>query len=97
AAAVQILAYELFQACETARDIDPSPRGQAAAWEQIEGLHAQLEKTLIDIGFLDPGQPRFLMRRLRRLCARAGLEKEEVAILRGILGAVDKKRSNNSR
>jgi tRNA/rRNA methyltransferase len=33
--------------------------------------------------------PRRLMPRLRRLFARAGLEKEEVSILRGILARVD--------
>ena len=33
--------------------------------------------------------PRRLLPRLRRLFARAGLEKEEVSILRGILARID--------
>lgn len=44
---------------------------------------------MIQSGFLDPQQPKKLMRRMRRLFARARLEKEEVNILRGILSAVD--------
>ena len=39
--------------------------------------------------FLDPRMPKRLLPRLRRLFARAALEKEEVNILRGILARVD--------
>jgi len=39
--------------------------------------------------FLDPARPRLLLPRLRRLFGRAGLEREEVNILRGILARVD--------
>jgi tRNA/rRNA methyltransferase len=42
---------------------------------------------MIDIGFLDPASPKRLMQRMRRLFARARLEREEVNILRGILAA----------
>lgn len=39
---------------------------------------------MVEIGFLDPAQPKKLMPRLRRLFARTQLETEEVNILRGI-------------
>ena len=52
-------------------------------------LDAHAERTLVDLRFLNPRLPRRLMPRLRRLFARAGLEKEEVSILRGILARVD--------
>jgi tRNA/rRNA methyltransferase len=39
--------------------------------------------------FLDPRMPRRLLPRLRRMFARAGLEREEVNILRGILARID--------
>ena len=39
--------------------------------------------------FLDPARPRMLMPRLRRLFGRAGLEREEVNILQGILARID--------
>ena len=39
--------------------------------------------------FLHPEMPRRLMPRIKRLFARAGLEREEVNILRGILARID--------
>jgi tRNA/rRNA methyltransferase len=47
---------------------------------------------MIVSGFLDPQEPKRLLQRMRRLFARARLEKEEVNILRGILNALQKHR-----
>ena len=58
--------------------------GEAASLAQIEGMYQHLEQGLVDIGFLDAGNPRKLMPRLKRLFSRAQLETEEVNILRGI-------------
>ena len=44
---------------------------------------------MVASGFLDPKQPRRLMERMRRLFGSAGLEKEEINILRGMLRAWD--------
>ena len=44
--------------------------------------------TLTALRFLDPARPRRLAPRLRRLFGRAGLEREEVNILRGLLKAL---------
>jgi tRNA/rRNA methyltransferase len=86
AQAVQVFAYELRMASGT---VEPQPQAsQPATHEQIERFYAQLERTLYEIGFLDPRQPRGMMQRLRRLFARAGLEKEEANILLGLLGAI---------
>ncbi|MNC96129.1 tRNA (cytidine/uridine-2'-O-)-methyltransferase TrmJ [compost metagenome] len=68
---------------ETARD-GGRPR-EFASFEEIEAFYAHLEQTMVEIGFLNPEHPKKLMPRLRRLFARAQLEKEEVNILRGIL------------
>jgi tRNA/rRNA methyltransferase len=46
---------------------------------------------MIACDFLDPQKPKLLMQRIRRLFARARLEKEEVQILRGILTALGKR------
>lgn len=86
AAAVQVLAYELRAALHDA--VIPLPVFSAARHEEVEGLLAEMERTLVAIAFLDPAHPKRLMPRLRRFFARAGLEKEEVAIWRGILAAV---------
>ena len=91
--AAQVLAYECRMA---ALDGAPSARqpagdaneigfqGEAASVEQIEGMYRHLEQALVEIGFLDATNPRKLMPRLKRMFARAQLEKEEVNILRGI-------------
>ena len=83
AAAVQVMAYELNAAAQT--HVPDIPEVRPAAYEQVEGYFAQLEKTLIEIGFFTTQNPARLMRRLRRLYARARLEPEEINILRGIL------------
>lgn len=96
AAAVQIMAYELRMVLEEAKGISESdPRlPEAAGLQEIEGLYRHLEQVMVQSGFLDPAQPKRLMRRMRRLFARTRLEKEEVNILRGLLTAVDPKKSD---
>jgi tRNA C32,U32 (ribose-2'-O)-methylase TrmJ len=53
----------------------------------MERFYQHLERTLIELDFLDPENPRQLMRRLRRLYNRARPDGNEVNILRGILSA----------
>jgi TrmH family RNA methyltransferase len=65
---------------------DPTPLATA---EQMEALYAHYERTLSATGFLDPSNPRHLMRRLRRLYGRALPDQNEMQILRGILSSVD--------
>jgi tRNA/rRNA methyltransferase len=88
AAAVQLLCYELRIALGA---VLPAPTfnaaGTPATHEEVEGLMAHLESEAVASGFLDPDNPRRLMLRLRRLFNRAGLEKEEVNILRGLLAS----------
>ena len=89
AAAVQILAYELLLARHTApvtNDSDAAP----AAVEELEGLYAHLEAAAIASGFLDPAQPKYLMRRLRHLFNRAQPDQREINILRGLLNALQR-------
>jgi tRNA/rRNA methyltransferase len=86
AAAVQVFAYELRMTAmgeEAARSAE-RPR-ELASHEEVEGFYEHLERTMVELGFLDPEHPKKLMPRLRRLFARAQLEREEVNILRGIL------------
>ncbi len=84
AAAVQIFCYELRLAALE----DPLPvldAGEPATLDDIEQLHRHLEQAMVATGFFDPANPKRLLPRLRRLVARARLEKEEVRILRGLL------------
>lgn len=90
ASAVQIMTYELLMALTG--NIIPSPvKGELADFNEMELLYAHLEQLMSASGFLDPQKPKLLMRRIRRLFARARLEKEEVQILRGILTALGKR------
>lgn len=94
ASAIQVVSYELMMARSGEWQAPASNKeDEAASAEEVEGLIAQLEQTMVDVGFLDPDNPRQLMRRMRRLFNRARVEKTEVNILRGILSAVDKLKS----
>lgn len=92
AMAVQIAAYELRLAAgtEAPRKAMEHPLATTA---DLERLYEHLEQVLLEIGFLDPEHPRQLMRRLRRLFGRSGLDRNELNILRGILSAVEGKGS----
>jgi tRNA/rRNA methyltransferase len=89
AAAVQVFCYELRMAAGGAL---PAMREEfvPASHEDVEGMLAHAEQALLAIGFLDPANPKRLLPRLRRLAARAHLEREEVNILRGMLQAAQK-------
>lgn len=87
AAAVQIVCYELFVACE------PKPSTRIAAKNtppladvrQMELFYNHLQQTLLNIDFLHHKQSISIMRRLRRIYNRAALNTKELDILRGIL------------
>jgi tRNA/rRNA methyltransferase len=88
AQAVQVLAYEVrIAAAPGAPPKDRVP--DYATHEEVENFYAHLEASVVKSGFLDPGNPRRLLERLRRLFGRARLEREEVNILRGMLSAWD--------
>lgn len=90
AAAVQVVAYEVHRAA-MAVELPPPARTPLATHEEREGLFAHLEASLRQAGFLDPGNPRRVMQRLRRLFERTQLESQEVNILRGMLSAWDER------
>ena len=51
-----------------------------------------LEEVLLQTGFLNPNNPKQLMRRLKALFNRAELDDNEVNIMRGILTSYQKPR-----
>ena len=90
AAAVQVIAYELFVAHVTK---EPEESGcllqhVPVSAGEMERFYEHLEAALVQLEFLDPVNPRHLMRRLRRLYNRARPDTNEINILRGILTAV---------
>ena len=92
AMAVQVLTYEL----RVASTLDGGPGFESesppATGDEMEHFYTHLERVLTDIDFLDPDNPRHLMRRLRRIFIRARPGQNEVNILRGFLTAIDKTR-----
>lgn len=91
AAAVQLFCYECMMATKATRpttDNTPTdPNELPAANEALEGFYQHLETTMVESRYLDPENPRLLMRRFRRLFGRATPTKSEVSMLRGMLSA----------
>lgn len=86
AAAVQVMCYEIRMASLDAGQQALAARtNPLATSDELEGFYQHLEEVLIEIGYYNPAQPKKLMQRVRRIYARANLEKEEVNILRGVL------------
>ena len=83
--AVMVICYELFKTS------GQSPKGpvHVAQAEHLEKMFEHMEKTLMDIGFLDPKHPKSIMRGLRSLFGRGHLDEREVRILQGIWSQVD--------
>lgn len=88
AAAVQIVAYELFLATRQRSVGEKAGQALATAGE-MESFYGHLERTLYDVRFLHEKKTGpSVMRRLKRIFNRAMLEKKEIHLLRGILTAV---------
>lgn len=91
AMAVQVVTYEIRSQQSEAipefeNDIPPASSGA------MEHFYAELEKLLLEVRFLDPENPRHLMRRLRRLYVRANPDQNEINILNGIMNAIERDR-----
>ena len=87
ASAVQIISYEILVAHEQPGLGIDAPDYVPANAGEMERFYQHLEETLVGLDFLDPDNPRQLMRRLRRLYNRARPDENEVNILRGMLSA----------
>jgi len=90
--AVQLLAYDWRQALGGFPVLPRTVDAKRADGVAVQGLLDHWQKTLVDIGFLDPEVPRKLMPRLQQLLNRAQLTEDEVHILRGVARAMDKAR-----
>jgi tRNA/rRNA methyltransferase len=93
AQAVQLIAYDWRQAlggfAVAAGPVEP----QWADAASVQGLLDHWQRSLVEIGFLDPAAPKKLMPRLNQLLNRAQVSREEVDILRGLARAVSKGRT----
>lgn len=94
AAAAQVLCYEIRLAASLDKVQEDEPDSPLATSAERDGLFTHFEEALTEIEFLKPDNPGQLMRRLRRLFTRTGLERLEVNILRGIMSAAQKAKSD---
>jgi TrmH family RNA methyltransferase len=100
AAAVQIMAYELYLAHRHPwvwfEGLRGAERDVLATHAQRLGFYRHLEEVLHQIDFFGSRHPHKLMRRLVRLFNRAQPDPQEINILRGILTAVQRERQGDS-
>ena len=87
-AAIQVIAYEWRLALGGYEVKDAVPPSPAADAQAVAGMLDHWERSLVDIGFLDPFAPKKLMPRLQQLFNRAQPTPEEIHILRGIAKAM---------
>ena len=90
AAAVMVACYELA-ATAGSHSIPAAAAGEPATSDDVRGFLAHLESSVLESGYIDPAKPGRFMERMRRLFARAGLEREEVRLMRGMLAAFEKR------
>jgi tRNA (cytidine32/uridine32-2'-O)-methyltransferase len=104
AAAVMVISYEVRmellkrEAAGQTAPVAPADEAIAAGvdWDvpkatgkQVEGFYTHLEKTMVDVNFHDPANPRLLMLRMRRLFGRIRPDQMEISVLRGFLSHID--------
>ncbi len=88
-AAVQVACYEWRILAEQPANY-AAPVLPLAKQDEIERLYTHMEMSMTAMGFFNPDVPKRLFPRLRRLFARARLEREEVDIFRGLFSEIDK-------
>ncbi|MBL8521041.1 MAG: RNA methyltransferase [Betaproteobacteria bacterium] len=93
--AVQLAAYEVRLAFG-AGQVPASASREAVDVRALDGFLDHLERAATDARFLDPASPKRFATRMRRLFTRARMEPEEVAILRGLLAALEASQRKDS-
>jgi tRNA/rRNA methyltransferase/tRNA (cytidine32/uridine32-2'-O)-methyltransferase len=59
----------------------------------MDGFYQQLEALMVETEFLNPDDPRYLMRRMRRMYGRINVTRSELNLLRGSLSAFKGRKS----
>lgn len=92
ATAVQVICYEIRMSYLKAVEGNTLPKHvwdmPPADAQALDSYYQQLEQSLVDVGFLDPTNPKQTMTRLRRLYNRIRMDQMELNILRGVLTAI---------
>lgn len=101
AAAVQTLCYEIRMHY---LDVQRAPYAHVAKQEseyplskELENFYGHFEETFAKAGFIRSKHPGVIMSKVRRMFNRTRLESQELAILRGMMSAVDKVMAGKSK
>lgn len=86
AQAVMIMTYEIFRAAE---ELPESFAPKLATSFELEAMYEHLQEILAKIHFVNPENPEYWMRSLRRFFSRIGLQAREVKIIRGICRQIE--------
>ncbi len=91
-AALQVITYEVRMSYLAAKD-GKAPHFDdwdvlPAKVKDVEMYFEHLEKTLENLGFYDPSNPRQTMTRIRRLFNRVRMDEMELSIMRGMLTSI---------
>ncbi|MBT8132385.1 MAG: RNA methyltransferase [Gammaproteobacteria bacterium] len=79
---------------DSSKENTPTQPGmEAAPIAELERFYEHLQQVMLQTEFLNPENPRYLMRRLRLLFNRAEPDQNEVNILRGLLTSVQRLQS----
>ncbi len=93
-AAVQVVAYECAQASNqvwvTPANGLTDDQEAVASGASMQHFYDHLHRIMVTTGFLDPANPRHLMRRIKRYFERNRPTEKELNIFRGILSATEK-------
>lgn len=90
AQAVQVLCYEICSQVDVSLD-HLRVASDLATQGEVDGMLGHLERAMGSIGYFERRNSDRLMRRMQRLFARAGLEREEIDILRGFYKQIERK------
>ena len=100
AQAVQIVAYEVFKQYLSHNDAKTLPTQnhirEKASTKEVQSFYDELAHKMQVVGFLNPDKPGHVVDKLKRLFQRAQLESQEINILRGFLGQIDKKSQSSN-
>ena len=97
ASAIQILCYEIRKSSLRQNDQfeKKDDNEEYPLTRELEYFYEHLEETLNDIDFIIKTHPGLVMTRLRKLFNKARPDTKELNMLRGILGAAQKKARND--
>lgn len=79
--AVLIISYELFQASFSAQS---ETTLALAENRSLQDMYGHMRRALLDIGYLNPGNPDIVLGYFKRILSRSGLSEHEVRTMRGI-------------